>query len=92
MIDWITGNLWATGGIVVAIIFIAHRVISDEKLSTWGYKIGFSISSFGRSKLGKSNYEKLEIEFLSWTGAFVSGIAKGLTADNNGTVKKEGEK
>ena len=83
MIDWIASNLWATGGIVVAIIFIAHRVISDEKLNAWGFKLGSGISSLGRSKLGKGNWEKLETEFVSWTGAFLTGLAKGLSTDNS---------
>ena len=92
MIEWIVSNFWTTGGIVIALIFIAHRVISDEKLNAWGFKIGVSISSLGRSKLGKGNWEKLETEFLSWTGAFLAGLAKGLATDNSNNNDKPKEK
>ena len=97
MTEWIINNFWATGGIILVILFIAHRIIDNKKLDQWGYgltlwilnklfTIGKLISTFGRTKLGKKNYEMLEKEAISWAGSFFGGCKRAWSTPGTGLI------
>ncbi len=77
MIEWISGNLWATGGIVVALLFIAHRFIKNEKCTKFGITVGEVLTEKAVSILGAGNCFKLANEAFSWAGAFGHGVKMG---------------
>ena len=89
MTDWIMNNLWASGGVVIALLFVLHRILSTERLKQWGYNVGYGISSFGRSKLGDANWERLENAIESWGTAFIGAIWDGLNADDSENKKEK---
>ena len=77
MTDWILNNLWATGGIVVALLFVAHRFIKNEKCTKFGITVGEILTEKAVRFLGAKNCFKLANEGFSWAGAFAHGIKMG---------------
>ncbi len=77
MTEWIINNFWASGGIVVAILFIAHRFIKNEKCTKYGIIVGEILTEKAVVFLGARNCFRLANEGFSWAGAFAHGIKMG---------------
>ena len=87
---WMFNNLVLTGAGAVAIVFIIARMLPNEKLEAIGYKLGHALSLWGRLKLGKNFWEKIEDFIENTASAFFRGFAKGLSADDtNGNGKEK---
>lgn len=76
--NWILENIWATGAGLTAILFLVGVILSKSKLRVFGTKI----SAWGRSKLGKEKWEKIEAKIEEMG----KEVKEGMNADDqNGT-------
>lgn len=67
-------------GIVLAVV---ARVIPNEKLYAWGYKLGVMGGAFGSLKVGRG-WNAIEGFLINSLGELFRGIKDGLTSDDSG--------
>ena len=67
-------------------------MVKKGQFENWGISIGKWSSKFGRTRLGKVAWEKMEDLIFMSIVSFAQGLKKGADMDdNNGNGKKEGE-
>lgn len=80
--------LLSAPGAAVLLLIIA-RLIPNDKLDTFGFKCGCLLTLYGKSKLGKAFWEKIEDFIENSFQVFFCAFQRGLHSDDNGEVKKE---
>jgi len=87
--EWILSHLWESGGVAIAIIFLLHRIIDNEKLYKWGCSAADYL--YDRMKIIPGR-KKLCQEFMNTFGALFRGFMYQLgkrvkeEADNKKTT------
>ena len=86
---WVTNNILLTASGGVFLLFVISRFINNDRLDSWGYRIGCIITVGGNVRF-KGLYDKVEKAVINWGGTFFKGLLRGLLSDNNGgnNVKK----
>ena len=77
-------NLLLDGTIIAAILLILARLIPNDKLKSYGVKLGTGLSLYGRSKAGAKVWEKLEEFMENSLSVFLEGVKEGLDSDDGG--------
>jgi len=60
------------------VLFILARIIPNEKVDIYGYKLGKFITIFCSAKLGKACWKKSEEFFENSSVVFLQGLKRGL--------------
>lgn len=67
----------------VFIIYILNKLSNREKWQRWWIKIGKRLTAFGRGKVGKSFWEKIEDFLEDRMKLMLSGLISGWNSDND---------
>lgn len=88
-------GLVSIGAVLSFVLLIVGKMLPNEKVFGFGFKLGKTISSIGILKAG-DNWEKFEDFLINSGGQFFSGIKNGLNSDDDdpsiGEPEKEQEK
>lgn len=83
MLDLLNDTL--TLGLFLGLITsLIARFVPNEKLFSWGVKIGQLLNGFGTSKIGSIAWEKIEDFLINSIGEFFRGIKSGLDDSEGG--------
>jgi len=74
-----------SGAGVTFLLFIAARLLPNERVKAMGVTAGKAVSAFGAGKLGKVFYEKIEDFIQNSSAVFFAGMKEGLDSDDQQT-------
>jgi len=70
------------GLLVTFVLLVFAKFLPNEKVHSFGYKLGLAITVFGSARVGQG-WGKLEDFFINSGGQFFSGLKQGLNSDDD---------
>lgn len=64
------------------ILLVLAKLLPNEKVYSFGYKLGLALTVFGSAKVGRG-WGKLEDFFINSGGQFFGGLKQGLNSDDD---------
>ena len=78
----------AIGAFISIALLVISKQLPNEKIQSFGFKLGSIITTFGGLKMGKA-WEKIEDFLINSVGVFFEGIKAGLNSDEKKIKEKK---
>lgn len=79
----ILSNIVLTGAGASFLLLILARLLPNDQVRAFGYKLGQAATAFGVHKLGKAFWEKIEDFLENSSTQFFEGLREGLDSDDS---------